>query len=249
MRQRLFSLFRFLPLFLLVALITVSTASAQEIAVEKRVEQENVRAGSLLAVRITVHNLGGSAVDVVVQEVVVGAEPFSPAELVVPQAPAGFIGVRLPYYEWELSLAPGESEEILYIIRPLTPGEYVIAPTRAYANGRQFLSNSATVSVACNANSVCESGFSENHMNCPADCPSGSGDLLCDFAADGVCDPDCATAADSDCHLLEYAESAGSSETVPLSRVSFPLPVVLLAIIVFVPVSGMFLIGAQKNRK
>ncbi len=245
MRQRLFPLL----LFFLLTLITAGTAAAQEIAVEKHVGQESVMAGSLLAVRIIVHNLGESVETAVVQEVVVGAEPVSPAELVVPPAPVGFIGVRLPYYEWELSLAPGESEEILYIIRPLTPGEYVIAPTRAYASGRQFLSNSATVSVACNANSVCESGFSENHMNCHADCPSGSGDLLCDFAADGVCDPDCATAADSDCHLPEYAESAGSSETVPLGRVNFLLPVVLLAIIVLVPVGGLFLIGAQKNRK
>ncbi len=232
---------------LVLSLIVLDAVSAQEIAVEKRVEQESVRAGSLLAVRITVHNLGGSVENVVVQEVVVGAEPFSPAELVVPQAPVGFIGVRLPYYEWELSLAPGDSEEILYIIRPLTPGEYVIAPTRAYANGRQFLSRSATVTIACNANSVCEPGFSENHMNCPADCPSGSGDLLCDFAADGVCDPDCAVDADSDCHLPEYAESAGSSETVPLSRVNFPPPAALLAIIVLVPMSGLFIVGIGRN--
>lgn len=249
MKSSLFSLFRFLQLFLLVALITVSTAAAQEIVVEKQVEQESVRAGSLLGVRITVHNLGESAENVVVQEIVVGAEPVSPAELVVPQAPVGFIGVRLPYYEWELALAPGGSEEILYLIRPLTPGEYVIAPTRAYASGRQFLSNSATVDIACNANSVCEPGLSENHMNCPADCPSGSGDLLCDFTADGVCDPDCAEGADSDCLLPEDSGSADSSEMIPLSRVQFPLPVVLLAIIVLVPVSGLFLIGAQKNRK
>lgn len=247
MRPR--SLLMLLLMLVLVALIAVSTAAAQGIAVEKRVEQESVRAGSLLAVRLTVHNLGESVGNVVVQEVVVGAEPVSPAELVVPQAPVGFIGVRLPYYEWELSLAPGESEEILYIIRPLTPGEYVIAPTRAYASGRQFLSRSAAVTIACNADSVCESGFSENYMNCPADCSSGSGDLLCDFAADGVCDPDCAVGADSDCHLPEYAESAGSSETVPLSRVNFPQSIVLLAIIVLVPVSGLFLIGAQKCRK
>lgn len=238
---------RCILVLILVVIITAGTASAQGIAVEKQADQESIVLGELLAVRITVHNLGGSVENVVVQEVVVGAEPVSPAELIVPQAPVGFIGVRLPYYEWELALAPGGSEDILYLTRPLTPGEYIIAPTRVYASGRQFLSNSAAVTIACNANSVCEPGFSENHMNCPADCLSGSGDGLCDFAADGVCDPDCAVDADSDCHLPEYAESAGSSETVPLSRVNFPPPAALLAIIVLVPMSGLFIVGIGRN--
>lgn len=234
---------------LLAALIMVGTASAQEIVVEKRVGQENVRVGSLLAVHITVHNLGESVERVVVQEVVVDAEPVSPDELIVPQALVGFIGVRLPHYEWELTLDAGAFEEILYLIRPLTPGEYIIAPTRAYAYGEQFLSEPVIVEVVCNANSVCESDFSENYGNCPADCLSGSGDGTCDFVSDGICDPDCADGADSDCHLFEDSVNAGSIEAVSKSTIKFPLPLVMLLLIVLLPVSGLFLVGAQKNKK
>ncbi len=36
-------------------------------------------------------------------------------------------------------------------------------------------------------------GIKENYDSCPADCPSGHVDMLCDGVADGTCDPDCTT--------------------------------------------------------
>lgn len=41
----------------------------------------------------------------------------------------------------------------------------------------------------------------ENHSTCPADCPSGGGDIFCDEIADGICDPDCQPDRDPDCPL------------------------------------------------
>ncbi|MEA1959210.1 MAG: hypothetical protein U9N44_06070, partial [Chloroflexota bacterium] len=42
-------------------------------------------------------------------------------------------------------------------------------------------------------------GEYENHICCPADCPSGSADGYCDGASDGKCDPDCIVGTDPDC--------------------------------------------------
>lgn len=50
--------------------------------------------------------------------------------------------------------------------------------------------------------SVCGDGecvLGENHKTCPKDCPSGFSDMYCDGVKDGLCDPDCAPAKDSDC--------------------------------------------------
>ncbi len=49
----------------------------------------------------------------------------------------------------------------------------------------------------CNRNGVCETEF-ENHLNCKADCKSGSPEGYCDSLSDGVCDPDC-DGSDPDC--------------------------------------------------
>ncbi len=40
----------------------------------------------------------------------------------------------------------------------------------------------------------------ESYRNCPQDCPSGSSDYYCDGLKDGICDPDCQTEEDWDCH-------------------------------------------------
>ena len=44
-------------------------------------------------------------------------------------------------------------------------------------------------------------GFPENHLTCPADCPSGATDEYCDGVLDGRCDRDCTKkfAGDPDC--------------------------------------------------
>jgi hypothetical protein len=59
--------------------------------------------------------------------------------------------------------------------------------------------------VFCNNNGICEPckgpdcNIFENSLTC-SDCDSGSADLYCDLARDGVCDPDC-NDVDGDCDL------------------------------------------------
>jgi putative hemolysin len=50
--------------------------------------------------------------------------------------------------------------------------------------------------------------FSENFNTCPADCPSGSYDSICDETIDGLCDPDCDTEADVDCSNVDIDSDA-----------------------------------------
>lgn len=64
------------------------------------------------------------------------------------------------------------------------------------------------VSAIC-GDGVCTVG-PENHTACPADCPSGGGDICCDGVQDGICDPDCRPEQDPDCPV-ETEEPAGEA--------------------------------------
>jgi putative hemolysin len=62
------------------------------------------------------------------------------------------------------------------------------------------------VSATC-GDGICTVG-PENYTLCPADCPSGGGDICCDGVQDGICDPDCRPDRDPDCPV-ETEETAG----------------------------------------
>ncbi len=243
---------RFAILLILLALIALSTVSAQNIAIEKSVESDVLPAGAILVVRIGITNLADSDVELTVQEVVVGAEPVHPHSLVVHEPVPGMIGVRLPYYKWQLTLAAGESQDILYSVRPSAPGEYVIAPTRVFSSAGQFKSNSVSLWIACDGDGVCAAG--ENYMNCAADCASGSADGMCDFIADARCDPDCTVEADSDCAVsapLSEATAFAAAEPDGREFWHFPLgwPLLLLLILILVPVSGVLTMGGVLGKR
>ena len=54
------------------------------------------------------------------------------------------------------------------------------------------------ISFLCNEDQICERN--ENYVSCPADCPSGGQDGLCDRKSDGRCDSDCSK-GDEDCKM------------------------------------------------
>ncbi len=53
------------------------------------------------------------------------------------------------------------------------------------------------LSFLCLEDGLCQDA--ENFASCPRDCPSGSGDGLCDRVDDNNCDPDCLSDSDMDC--------------------------------------------------
>lgn len=176
----------------------VSLARAEDIAIEKTAPEE-IKIGSILIVNIVVHNFRDVYVNVKLRETVTNADPIDPPELIIPKIPSDIKVVIPPFYEWNFVLGPNSTKTIVYKIKPLNPGYYMLGPTRAYTDFGSFYSNSLTVVVACNMNDICEPDEGENYFTCSEDCPSGSADGVCDLEKDGVCDPDCTRESDPDC--------------------------------------------------
>ena len=222
---------------MLIMLIIVHSVAAQELVVRKDSDTHAITVGSTLTVNISITNLGESSEHVVVQEVVVDAEPVEPEELIHLVAAKGFIGIRPPHYEWELDVGAGSTEILSYTIRPRSVGHHILGATKVYTESGQVLSRPAIVNVLCNANGVCESEFSENYGNCPADCGSGSGDGLCDFTTDGICDPDCVAGADSDCAV--YSTVSSQSGWVLFTGIM---------LLLMLPITGLLLLSMRKKK-
>ena len=102
-------------------------------------------------------------------------------------------------FEWEISLPAGENTSVSYWIEPKSSGNYVISPSEVVIGGTKYRMKSAAIAVSCLIDAKCDAASSENFLNCPQDCSSGSADGVCDAVADSKCDPDCASGADSDC--------------------------------------------------
>src|SRR5512139_1734236 len=70
-------------------------------------------------------------------------------------------------------------------------------------------------------------GRPENSRSCPADCPTGGWDDLCDGARDGRCDPDCAEGrGDADC---TGEHTAGTRTATPGVGLDFSIPLLAVA--------------------
>jgi hypothetical protein len=105
-----------------------------------------------------------------------------------------------PYYIWNIEILADESRDIYYKVKPKEIGKLYIGPTSVTTSFDDiYYSNPVTVNVFPIYNGICEPEKSENYLNSPQDCPSGSLDGICDLAKDGVCDPDCEEDADIDC--------------------------------------------------
>lgn len=80
----------------------------------------------------------------------------------------------------------------------------VIVRTPYYSNAASFeVRKNSTVLLQqsislCNNDGTCDVSNGENFLSCPADCPSGGSDDLCDGVFDGTCDPDCEAQGRSD---------------------------------------------------
>lgn len=94
-------------------------------------------------------------------------------------------------YRWKTDIQPQKIFTINYKIKPNEVGEYTIPPTKVIdlSNNNIYLSEPKQVLVLCRSNNLCEEN--ENSVNCPEDCKGGLKDGICEYKADGICDPDC----------------------------------------------------------
>ena len=111
-------------------------------------------------------------------------------------------GGKAPYvYSWVSDIDGQISSEKAFYYDNLSKGANgTNAITLSVSDSSGFVvSAKATVQVkpVCNGDGICYT--SEDYLNCPGDCPTGSKDGICDKVKDGRCDPDCKWLEDTDC--------------------------------------------------
>ena len=106
---------------------------------------------------------------------------------------------RFWYYEWKIKLPAGENTVVSYYHIPKNLGTYTISPSLISVDNNNFYLKSYSIKVKCLPDNECNIDSGENYLTCPEDCKTGSYDMICDFAKDGRCDPDCEKTADPDC--------------------------------------------------
>jgi len=225
--------------------LIIESSLAVQIAVTKN-STSKIEFGDILTVNIQIKNLETSSVDAKVQEFVVGADPIDPPSLISGTTPGGLIAAVPPFYQWNLTLTSNSEKIITYKIKPLSFGEYNIAPTRVTVAGETFLSNSLTVLIKCKTNGKCEPDKGENYFTCSEDCPSGSTDDVCDLIKDGRCDSDCTAGADPDC-VTPATTTIPTTTTLPVGKTS-NLFTYLVIILVIIAVAAFFFLKIKVVR-
>jgi hypothetical protein len=164
---------------------------------------------SVIQINITVENPGSFGTMATIQE---NAGDYTSVEPlpVIPKGTPGMIGLRLAYYEWNITLNPGENKTVYYKVNLTSPGEVMLSPTAVIVGNETIYGESGLINVICNQNQICEKDLGENYLTCLQDCPTGAADGLCDLMKDGKCDPDCTPGSDIDCLIPENNETQPS---------------------------------------
>lgn len=103
----------------------------------------------------------------------------------------------------------------------------------------------------CNKNGICDSY--ETYLSCPDDCPLDEQDGVCLNDHEGICDPDCAQGVDPDCKLIMAEEPKRNETTTPATQQEnqpfnpFPWIIALLVIIIIV-IAILFIHGKKPGK-
>jgi len=229
-----------LAIFVFIVALLVNAVSAD--LVISREANTRIILGEQVSVSIKIVNDYDSETFIFVKE------QLSPdLELVDPKKPSYTITkVNIPILTWNEKLAPKEKKVITYTIKPNILGKFSILPTEIRDESREelYFAEVLTLNVLCIPDSSCN-GF-ENHINCPADCPSGSADNVCDFRIDGVCDPDCEPDSDIDCKKEESKKEIGFS--ISILFLNNPIMTLLIAFALLVLFSyGIYMLTKKKS--
>ena len=210
---------------MLCMIFLINMVSAQVIVTKETTE--NIKINDIIEVKINILNPHSTEKTFEVSERLPNnvqlIEPSQPDEV------KQFNGIEANYLKWNLIISPNLISTISYKIKIIELGDYSIQATDVTdpLTQENYLSNSLEFSVACNPNNQC--GTNENYLNCPEDCSQGASDGICEYAADGICDPDC-----------EEEPDCKKGGTNLLIIILIPL---VLAIIVF----GLFLLFKKKK--
>mgnify|MGYP001595589470 FL=1 len=175
-------------LLLNFGIFIISVSAQQTINVAKE-SQDNIKLGDILSVDIKINNLENAEKHYEVREAIPQGvtliDPDKPNEIEKHNA------LEVMLYKWDIIIPKNQVFNLNYKIKPNQVGEYTISPTKVIDSETKdmFLSESKHVIVSCIPNNICDEN--ENYLNCPQDCGASIADGICNYKADGICDPDC----------------------------------------------------------
>ena len=174
---------------LLIFLIMISLVSAQESTNVIKSAPDIIKAQDNLNVEIRISN--PNLLDKnyqVIETIPQGFTLIDPSE---PNLIEQHNALTVMIYKWDIIIPAGQIFTINYIIKPNQVGEYTIPPTKVndLSTNDVFLSEPKHITASCVPNNVCDGN--ENAINCPEDCKQSMKDGICEYKADGICDPDC----------------------------------------------------------
>lgn len=175
-------------LILLLFLLLISLVNAQNVNVVKDAPS-TINLQDILNVDISINNPENIKKSYEIIEIIPQGfsliQPSQPDEIEQRDA------LSIMLYRWKTDIQPQKIFTINYKIKPNEVGEYTIPPTKVIdlSNNNIYLSEPKQILVLCKSNNICEEN--ENSVNCPEDCKGGLKDGICEYKADGICDPDC----------------------------------------------------------
>jgi hypothetical protein len=169
----------------------ISIVSAQEVQITKTAPQ-SVKLGDIVEIKINILNPYSTEKEFIIEETLPrDMEIIEPTNSLKRRTD----GLEVDYYKWNTMISSNKIKTLSYKIRLNSLGEYTIGETVTMVSGLEYYSNTVSIKVNCNPNGQCSED--ENYLNCPQDCETGLSDGICDYKADGICDPDCTE--DPDC--------------------------------------------------
>jgi LPXTG-motif cell wall-anchored protein len=120
-------------------------------------------------VTITVKNNGSSQVSVTINEYLGNVDPVDPLPNYT-DVQGDELAAQPPHLRWELSVGPGESQSVVYHVRPKTVGILSFGPTEVLFPGGKAFSNSLEVNVECSSAPGCNERIGETPLSCPDKC-------------------------------------------------------------------------------
>ena len=172
----------------LIFLVLISLVNAQQINVVKDAP-DAIKLQDILNVDISINNPEDIKKSYEIVEIIPQGftliQPSQPDDIEQRDA------LLIMLYRWKTDIQPKNVFTINYKIKPNEVGEYTIPPTKVIdlSDNNIYLSEPKQILVLCNPDNMCEEN--ENSVNCPEDCKGSLKDGICEYKADGICDPDC----------------------------------------------------------
>lgn len=192
-------------LFLLAQIINASLIIEREVPVQVQFNED-------FQINLKIHNGFDEVKSVSITEILSGFEPLDNIDRIIfineteLDLLGNVIAVHPPFYFWEVDLTPNALTTITYRVKAVELGYIDFAPAVVNSVDDSYESETDTIRVLCNMNSICEPEEDEHYFNCPEDCPSGGTDGVCDLLNDGVADPDCVPGTDPP-EIIDYCDN------------------------------------------